>query len=121
MVTAVIVIHIVVCFALCIVILLQQGKGAEVGAVFGGSSQTMMGSSSSGNAMTRTTWVLGAAFFATSIFLAVSSAQRATGSIFEGGFSHPAAVATAKAPASKAPLPATAPPGGAAPSAPAKK
>jgi preprotein translocase subunit SecG len=111
MVTAVIVIHIVVCFALCIVILLQQGKGAEVGAVFGGSSQTMMGSSSSGNAMTRTT----------SIVLAVSSAQRATGSIFEGGFSHPAAVATAKAPASKAPLPATAPPGGAAPSAPAKK
>lgn len=115
MVTAVIVIHIIVCFALCVVILLQQGKGAEVGAVFGGS-QTMMGSSSgAGNAMTRTTWVLGVAFFATSIFLAISSAQRVTGSIFSGGYSHPAAVATTAAP--KAP----APPGAAAPSAPAKK
>jgi preprotein translocase subunit SecG len=121
MVTAVIVIHIIVCFALCIIILLQQGKGAEVGAVFGGSSQTMMGSSSAGNAMTRTTWALGAAFFATSIFLAVSSAQRATGSIFEGGLSHPAAVATTKAPAPNASQPLTAPAGASAPSAPAKK
>jgi preprotein translocase subunit SecG len=121
MVTAVIVIHIIVCFALCIGILLQQGKGAEVGAVFGGSSQTMMGSSSSGNAMTRTTWALGVAFFATSIFLAMSSAQRATGSIFEGGISHPAAVATSGAPVSNAPAPASTPAGASAPAAPAKK
>jgi preprotein translocase subunit SecG len=121
MVTAVIVIHVIVCFGLCIIILLQQGKGAEVGAVFGGSSQTMMGSSSAGNAMTRTTWALGVAFFATSIFLAFSSAQRATGSIFEGGFSHPAAVATSKAPAPNVPGPASAPAGAAAPAAPAKK
>ncbi len=121
MVTTVIVFHVIVCFALCIIILLQQGKGAEVGAVFGGSSQTMMGSSSSGSAMTRTTWALGVAFFATSIFLAMSSAQRATGSIFSGGLSRPAAVATSKAPAPNASGPASAPPGATAPAAPVKK
>ena len=43
MVTAAIVVHIIVCIALVIVVLLQQGKGADVGAVFGGSSQTVFG------------------------------------------------------------------------------
>jgi len=83
-VSAVIAIHITVCVVLVVIILLQQGKGADVGAVFGGSSSTVFGSSGAGNAMTRATWALATVFFATSIFLAYASTQRATGSIFSG-------------------------------------
>ena len=83
MVTAAIVIHIAVCVTLVIVILLQQGKGADVGAVFGGSSQTVFGSSGAGNLLTKITWAAAATFFATSIFLAYASTRHITGSIFE--------------------------------------
>ena len=84
MVTVVVSIHVIVCVAMCIIILLQQGKGAEVGAVFGGSSQTVFGASGAGKALTKATWVLAIIFFASSVFLALSSARRVTGSIFEG-------------------------------------
>jgi preprotein translocase subunit SecG len=83
MITAAIVIHIAVCVTLVIVVLLQQGKGADVGAVFGGSSQTVFGSSGAGNILTKITWSAAALFFATSIFLAYSSTRHITGSIFE--------------------------------------
>ncbi len=85
MVTAVIAVHIVICVALVVVILLQQGKGAEIGAVFGGSSQTVFGASGAGNVLTKTTWAMAAVFFATSIFLAYASARRITGSVFGAG------------------------------------
>jgi preprotein translocase subunit SecG len=75
----------VICLALVIVILLQQGKGAEIGAVFGGSSQTVFGASGAGNVMTKVTWAMAAMFFATSIFLAYASTRRFTGSIFGSG------------------------------------
>ena len=51
------VLHVVACFFLIVVVLLQTGKGADIGAVFGGSSQTIFGSSGAGNLLTRlTTW-----------------------------------------------------------------
>jgi preprotein translocase subunit SecG len=87
MVSIVVSIHIIVCVSLCIIILLQQGKGADIGAVFGGSSQTVFGASGAGNALTKATWGLAAIFFATSIFLALASARRVTGSIFDRPFS----------------------------------
>jgi preprotein translocase subunit SecG len=87
MVSVVISIHVIVCVTLCIIILLQQGKGADIGAVFGGSSQTVFGASGAGNALTKATWALAAIFFATSIFLALASARRVTGSIFDRPFS----------------------------------
>jgi len=90
MVTIVVVIHIVVCVSLVIVILLQQGKGAEVGAVFGGSSQTVFGATGAGGVLVKLTAGLATVFFLTSIFLAYSSTQRATGSIFEGNVAVPA-------------------------------
>jgi preprotein translocase subunit SecG len=85
MVTIVVAIHVMICLALIIVILLQQGKGAEIGAVFGGSSQTVFGASGAGNVMTKATWAMAAVFFATSIFLAYASTRRFTGSIFGSG------------------------------------
>jgi preprotein translocase subunit SecG len=102
MVSIVVSIHVIVCVTICVIILLQQGKGAEVGAVFGGSSQTVFGASGAGNALTKATWALATIFFATSIFLALASARRVTGSIFDRPFSSaPASVMPASKGASK--------------------
>ena len=84
MITAVVAIHIIVCITMVVVVLLQQGKGADVGAVFGGSSSTVFGASGAGNVLTKITWGCAVLFFSTSIFLAYTSTRRVTGSIFEG-------------------------------------
>jgi preprotein translocase subunit SecG len=104
-------IHVLVCISMCIVVLLQQGKGADVGAVFGGSSQTIFGSSGAGNFLTKLTAGLAVVFFATSIFLAYSSARRATGSVLEGSSKSvmPLKAAPAKKPAGVPQFPAPAP------------
>jgi preprotein translocase subunit SecG len=109
MVTAIVVIHVLVCISIVVVVLLQQGKGAEVGAVFGGSSQTVFGASGAGNILTKATYSLAAVFFATSLFLAYTSTRRATGSIFTGR-TFPSAPAPVKpAPPVNQPAPGTAP------------
>jgi preprotein translocase subunit SecG len=65
------IIHALSALILVVLILLQQGKGAEAGASFGaGASGTMFGSAGSGNFMTRSTAVLAAIFMATSLALA---------------------------------------------------
>ena len=87
MTTAILAIHCMVCVGIVITVLLQKGKGADIGAVFGGSSQTVFGASGAGNALTKATWLLAAIFFSTSIFLAYASARRVTGSIFDRPFS----------------------------------
>jgi preprotein translocase subunit SecG len=84
MIAAVVAVHIVVCITMVIIVLLQQGKGADVGAVFGGSSSTLFGASGAGNFLTKITWACAVLFFSTSIFLAYASTRRVTGSIFEG-------------------------------------
>lgn len=84
LISVVIGIHVAVCLTLVGIVLLQQGRGADVGAVFGGSSQTVFGASGAGNLLTKTTWVLAVVFFATSLFLAYTSSKRSSGSIFEG-------------------------------------
>jgi preprotein translocase subunit SecG len=116
MVSIVVSIHVIVCVAMCIVILLQQGKGAEVGAVFGGSSQTVFGASGAGNALTKATWGLAIIFFASSIFLALASARRVTGSIFDS--SAPASVMPASKQAPKGANPAAPAPGARKPAGP---
>jgi preprotein translocase subunit SecG len=111
MISIVVSIHVIVCVAMCIIILLQQGKGAEVGAVFGGSSQTVFGASGAGNALTKATWALAIIFFASSIFLALASARRVTGSIFDRPFSSaPSSVMPSSKQAPKNALPAAAVP-----------
>jgi len=103
MASIVITIHVLVSIALIIVILMQHGKGADVGAVFGGSSQTVFGASGAGNALSKATVLLATIFFVTSIFLAYASTRRVTGSIFSGPFSGSRSVMP-KAPVSKAPV-----------------
>lgn len=73
----VLIIHVLISVGLVGMILLQQGKGAEAGAAFGGgASQTVFGSAGSGNFITRTTAVLATAFFATSLTLSYIAAQK---------------------------------------------
>jgi len=65
------ILHGVVAFGIVVLVLLQQGKGADAGAAFGGgSSQSVFGSQGSSSFLTRTTAVLGAVFFITSLTLA---------------------------------------------------
>jgi preprotein translocase subunit SecG len=64
--------HLLLALAIIGLIMLQQGKGADMGASFGaGASQTLFGSSGSGNVLTRATAWMVALFFATSFGLAV--------------------------------------------------
>jgi preprotein translocase subunit SecG len=68
----VLVVHLLLALSIIGLIMLQQGKGAEMGASFGaGASQTLFGSSGGTNVLTRATAWLVALFFATSFGLAV--------------------------------------------------
>ncbi|ACL03054.1 preprotein translocase, SecG subunit [Desulfatibacillum aliphaticivorans] len=68
------VIHIVVCIALILIVLLQTGKGADMGAAFGGgSSQTVFGSSGPAGFLSKGTTVAAVLFMCTSLFLAIPS------------------------------------------------
>lgn len=70
--TLVIVVHIIVAVLIVGLVLLQQGKGADAGASFGaGASQTVFGSSGSGNFLTRATTIAATIFFVTSLSLAI--------------------------------------------------
>jgi preprotein translocase subunit SecG len=69
--------HLIVALAIIGLIMLQQGKGADMGASFGaGASQTLFGSDGSGNVMTRATSWLVVLFFASSFSLAILATQR---------------------------------------------
>jgi len=72
------IIHILVCFALVLIVLLQAGKGAEMGAAFGGSSQTVFGSAGAMGFLTKLTTIAAIVFMITSLVLAFASSRRAS-------------------------------------------
>ena len=68
----ILIVHLLIALAIIGLIMLQQGKGADMGASFGaGASQTLFGADGGGNVLTRATAFLVVAFFATSFGLAV--------------------------------------------------
>lgn len=70
-------VHLLVALAIIGLIMLQQGKGADMGASFGaGASQTLFGSDGSGNVLTKATAWLVALFFASSFGLALLASQK---------------------------------------------
>ena len=74
--------HVVVCIALIMIVLLQTGKGADMGAAFGGgSSQTLFGSSGASTFLGKATTVAAVIFMLTSLGLAYMSTQRGGESI----------------------------------------
>jgi len=79
MLTAIIlVVHVIVCIALILIILLQTGKGADIGAVFGGgSSQTVFGSTGAATFLSKFTIGAAVVFMVTSIVLTYFSGRGA--------------------------------------------
>jgi len=76
MVTLLIIIHITVCFILIAIVLLQSGKGAELGAAFGGgSSHTLFGSRGAATFLNKITTFAAILFMITSLTLAVVTAK----------------------------------------------
>jgi len=68
----VLIVHILLAVGIIAFVMMQQGKGADAGASFGsGASQTVFGSSGSGNFLSRTTAILATLFFVTSLVLGV--------------------------------------------------
>jgi preprotein translocase subunit SecG len=90
----ILIVHLLVALAIIGLIMLQQGKGADMGASFGaGASQTLFGSDGSGNVLTKATAWLVALFFATSFGLAILATQKSA-SVTELDLAIPAAVET---------------------------
>ncbi len=80
----ILVIHYLVCIFLIIVILLQAGKGADMGATFGGgSSQTVFGSRGAATFLSKLTTGVAIVFLITSISLASISRQKSKSSVIE--------------------------------------
>lgn len=70
-----IIIHIFVCLFLIAVVLLQSGKGAEMGAAFGGSSQTLFGSRGAATFLGKMTTIVAIVFMLTSFILAIVTSK----------------------------------------------
>jgi preprotein translocase subunit SecG len=76
--TLLVIVHVIVSFFLVIVVLLQTGKGAEMGAAFGGASQTLFGGKGGMDFMEKLTTASAILFMVTSLSLAFFSARGAT-------------------------------------------
>ena len=106
--SATLVAHVLTAIAVCGFVLLQHGKGADMGAAFGsGSAGSLFGSAGAANFLSRTTAVLAAVFFATSLGLTYFSAPSKSGGVTQS-IEAPAApkVNVPATPAPSAPAPA---------------
>ena len=84
MTTLLIVVHILACIFLIAVVLLQRGKGAEIGAVFGGgASSTVFGSRGAGNFLTKLTTISAVVFMLTSLSLSYLWTTASSDRLFE--------------------------------------
>ena len=125
------VIHVLACLFLIVVVLLQTGKGADMGAVFGGGSQTLFGSSGAGNFLTKLTTATAITFMLTSLLLTIHASRAPSSDLLnrlpaaeapaappEPEASAPAAQAPAAAPEPAAPAGGGEAPAGEAPATP---
>ena len=112
MVTILTIIHIGVCIFMVSIVLLQHGKGADIGATFGGGGQSLFGTEGPVPLMNKITTAAAIIFMVTSISLAYISANRSTSSVM-GDYGAPAPVQQAAPPTEqlpdRVPMPATAP------------
>jgi preprotein translocase subunit SecG len=75
MTSVLLVIHVLTAVSIIVLVLMQQGRGADMGAAFGGGSQTLFGARGSANFLSRVTGLLAAVFFVTSLTLAYLYSQ----------------------------------------------
>jgi len=98
--------HVIVCIALVMIVLLQKGKGASMGAAFGGSSQTVFGSTGATSFLSRITVAAAVIFMLTSLGLALLMGRGASSSLMKG-LNVPTATQPAESPApTQSPAPA---------------
>jgi len=110
-----IIIHVIVSIALIMIVLLQTGKGADMGAAFGGgSSQTLFGSTGASTFLSKATTAAAIIFMVTSLGLAYLSGHRTEESVVTGT-SVPVESQTAPGTAAPAPVESQAAPGTATP------
>jgi preprotein translocase subunit SecG len=83
MYTVTVVFHVLACLALILIVLLQTGKGAEMGAAFGGASQTLFGGSGGTTFLSKLTTGAAIAFMITCLGLTYLSAGPSTKSVME--------------------------------------
>ena len=84
MTTILIIVHVIVCVALIMIVLLQTGKGADMGAAFGGGgSQTLFGSTGASTFLSKATTGAAIIFMLTSLALAYLSSHRTADSIIQ--------------------------------------
>jgi preprotein translocase subunit SecG len=86
MTIALTIIHVIVCFFLVVVVLLQSGKAADLAGAFGGmGSQTAFGPRGSATVLSKATTIAAAVFMVTSLSLAILATRNATasGSVLE--------------------------------------
>ena len=103
MYTLMIILHVVVSLALILIVLLQTGKGAEMGAGFGGgSNQTIFGSRGAATFLSKVTTGAAVIFMLTSLSLAYLTSQR-TGSVIRDTSPQAAAPSAPATPAPEAP------------------
>jgi preprotein translocase subunit SecG len=76
--TFLIILHILICLVLILIVLLQAGKGADMGAAFGGSSQTVFGSSGAGTFLGKMTAGVAILFMLTSLALTYTASHRSS-------------------------------------------
>ena len=104
-------VHILVGVGVIVLVLLQHGKGADMGAAFGsGASGSLFGATGSANFLSRATAVLAAIFFATSLglaYLANGHSASASGSVLDSANVVPAPAQSTDAPATSAPAAAS--------------
>jgi len=74
--TVVTIIHVTVCIALICIVLLQSGKGASLGAAFGGATQTVFGATGGAGFFEKLTTSIAVIFMVTSLLLTYISAKR---------------------------------------------
>ena len=79
--TLLIIVHVIVCLFLIGIVLLQHGKGADIGATFGGSSQSLFGTEGPLPLLNKITTFAAVVFMVTSISLAYISAKSGSGSV----------------------------------------
>jgi preprotein translocase subunit SecG len=89
-ITLVTIVHVFACLFLILVVLLQTGKGAEMGAIFGGGgSATIFGASGAGNFLTKLTTATAIVFFLTSLTLAWNSLARTRQTVLDSVLPEP--------------------------------
>lgn len=76
-----VIVHVIVCLFLVIIVLLQHGKGADIGATFGGSSQSLFGTEGPLPLLNKITTSAAIIFMLTSVTLAYKSAQKSHSSV----------------------------------------